>query len=103
MPSDIPQLLSSAEVQRLLATRLKALRLEIGYKRTTLAERAGVSARSLQRFEDTSEVSLKSLLRLVHALSRLDEFTGLLEPPPARSLDELDVRATRPPPKRGRI
>lgn len=103
MPHDIPHLLLPAEVQRLLAERLKALRLAVGYKRSTLAERSGVSARSLQRFEDTGEISLKSLVRLSHALGHLHEFAALLEPPAVRSLAELEAQATRPAPKRGRI
>ena len=103
MTDFLPHLLPAPEVQRLLGRRLKALRLGVGFKRTTLAERSGVSARSLQRFEDSGEISLKGLLRLAHALGRLGEFADLLEPPPAGSLREFEARATRPKPKRGRI
>ncbi len=91
------------EVQELLGAHLKRLRLDAGYKRTTLATRAGVSSRSLQRFEDTGEISLKSLLKLAHALARLNEFTSLLAPPAARSLQELQARSKKEQPKRGRI
>jgi HTH-type transcriptional regulator/antitoxin HipB len=98
----IPHLLSPVEVQRLLGQRLKELRLRAGFKRTTLAERSGVSSRSLQRFEDTGEVSLKNLLRLAHALGRLMELAELLEPPGARSMAELEARE-KPTPRRGRI
>ena len=103
MPNAIPNLLTVPEIQRLLGDRLKALRLQAGLKRTTLADRSGMSARTLQRFEDTSEVSLKNLLRLAHALGRLPEFGELLEPPAARTLAELDAKATRSTPRRGRI
>jgi transcriptional regulator with XRE-family HTH domain len=99
----IPHLLSPIEIQKLLGRRLKALRLQSGFKRTTLAERSGVSARSLQRFEDTGEVSLKNLLRLVNALGRLPEFAELLDLPEARSLEELEARDKKATPKRGRI
>jgi DNA-binding XRE family transcriptional regulator len=92
MPNAIPNLLTMPEIQRLLGERLKALRLDAGLKRTTLARRSGVSARTLQRFEDTSEVSLKNLLRLVHALGRLAEFGALLELPAARTLHTMTVR-----------
>lgn len=103
MAHDLSHLLTPAEAQRLLGRRLKALRLHLGWKRTTLADRSGVSTRSIQRFEDTGEVSLKSLLRLAHALDRLHELADLLVPPAAETMAELQERATRPAPKRGRI
>lgn len=99
----IPHLLSSSEVQQLLGRRMKALRLQVGFKRSTLAERSGVSARTLQRFEDTGEISLRNMLRLAHALGRLVEFADLLHPPEAATLAELEARDKKPPPKRGRI
>ncbi len=103
MLDDIAPLLTPPETQRRMGQRLKAIRLDAGWKRTTLAERSGVSSRSIQRFETDGEVSLKSLLRLAHALGRLHEFAALLAPPPAGTMAELERRATRPAPKRGRI
>jgi len=103
MNSDIPALLLPAETSQLLAQRLKAIRLGNGLKRSTLAERSGVSSRSLQRFEDTGQISLKSLLRLVFALGKLEEFAALLAAPEASSVRELEAREARPVPKRGRI
>jgi len=103
MPHSIPALLTVPETQQLLGARGKALRLAAGFKRTTLAERAGLSARTLQRFEDSGQVSLTNLLRLAHALGRQAEFGALLEPAPARTLAELDARDALPAPKRGRI
>lgn len=79
------------------------LRLGANLKRTTLARRSGVSARSLQRFEDTGEVSLRSLLRLVHALGRLPEFEHLLRPADATTMAELEDRESKPARRRGRI
>ncbi len=84
-----------------LGAKAKALRLTAGWKRTTLAERAGVTEASLKRFERTGQASLELVLRVAFALGRLTEFEGLLEPPPARSLDELERRLERPLPKRG--
>lgn len=84
-----------------LGAKAKALRLAAGWKRVTLAARAGVSAASLKRFEQTGQASLALVLRVALALGRLAEFEGLLEPPPAQSIDELERRLTRPLPKRG--
>lgn len=85
-----------------LAERIKALRLIKGWKRDTLALKAGVTASSLKRFETTGKASLELLLRVVHALDRLDEFRNLLGPPAARTMDELEKLAARPVRKRGR-
>ena len=89
------------QVRQSLATRAKALRLAKGWKRTTLAERSGVSLASLRRFEESGRISLASLLDLAFALNRLDEFDLLLNPPRA-SIAELEAAETRPVRKRGR-
>ena len=91
------------QVRQSLAARAKALRLAKGWKRTTLAERSGVSLASLRRFEESGRISLESLLDLAFALNRLDEFDLLLQPPRASSLAELKAAETRPVRKRGRI
>lgn len=91
------------EIGKLLAERAKTLRLLKHWTRVTLAERAGVSSESLKRFENTGKASLELVLKVAHALSRLDEFAKLLQPPPAQSIDELERLATKPIPKRGRI
>ncbi len=86
-----------------LAARLKALRLAQGWKQATLASRSGVSLASLRRFEDSGRVSLQNLLDLAFALSRLDDFESLFQPPRASSIAELEAQETRPTRKRGRI
>jgi transcriptional regulator with XRE-family HTH domain len=102
MPEFNPSLMLPPDVARALAERVKTLRLSRNWKRTTLAERAGVSAASLKRFETTGEVALASLLKLAHALGRLAEFGELLRPPEAQSIAELEARHAHPVPKRGR-
>ena len=84
-----------------LGVKAKALRLLAGWKRATLAERAGVSSASLKRFEQTGQASLELVLRVAMSLGRLTEFEGLLDPPPARSIDELEQRLAHPLPRRG--
>ena len=84
-----------------LGAKAKALRLSAGWKRATLAERAGVTEASLKRFEQTGQASLELVLRVALSLGRLTEFEALLEPPPARSMDELERQLSRPLPKRG--
>jgi transcriptional regulator with XRE-family HTH domain len=102
MDGDPFLLVTPREVATTLAARLRALRLERRWKRETLAARAGVSAASLKRFENTGEVSLANLLKLATALDRLDDF-DILRSPPATSIEELERRESRRPPQRGTI
>ena len=103
MFTSLANILVPSEVEKLLADRLKSLRLQARYKRTTLARQAGVTVASLKRFETTGQVSLKNLLRLAHALGRLPEFTELLDAPQATSLAELRAQAGEKIPKRGQL
>ena len=50
---------------------------------------------TLKLFERTGRISLERLLRIASALDSLAEFENLFAPPPARSLDEIEARATR--------
>jgi transcriptional regulator with XRE-family HTH domain len=95
------QLHSAVSVQRMLADRLRQVRLGLGLKQSTLALRSGVSLPTLRRFERTGEVSLKHLARLCEALGRLEEFDGLFRAPPAKTMAELESRVARPIRKRG--
>lgn len=90
-----------AEVQTALAQRVRAARITAGLKQETLAQTSGVTLASLRRFERTGEISLKHLVRLLHALRRSDELMSLLPVPPAQSIAELEARASRPSRKRG--
>ena len=84
-----------------LAARARELRLALGWRQVTLAERSGVSLASLRRFEESGQVSLRSLLKLAFALNRLDDFDALLQPPPAASVAELEAREKKPTRQRG--
>ena len=54
-------------------------RKEQGYSQKEMACRSGVSLGSLQRFEQTGEISLRSLLSLAMVLDCLEDFTHLFE------------------------
>ena len=99
----LPALFTPIEIQQQLAYRFKVLRLTAGYKRSTLAKRAGVSEASLKRFENSGEVSLKTILRLANVLGCLQEFNTLFQPPEAASLAELKATSEQKVPKRGKF
>ena len=103
MPTFSPpiQLQTPLEAQRALARRARGARVAMGLKQTTLASHAGVTLASLRRFEQTGEASLKHLLRICHALGRIDEFDSILRPPPAATMAQLEARASSPARKRG--
>jgi len=96
------QLHDPEEIARRLAERVRDERLRLGWKQTTLAKRSGVSLPTIRRYERNGRTSVENLLKLCHALGRLDAFADLLEPPPASSIAELEARSTPAGPKRRR-
>lgn len=90
---DVPfQRRTPGETARALAERIRADRLRLAWKQETLAERSGVSLATVRRYERTGRTSVENLLKLCHALGRLDEFDKLLTLPPASSIAELEAR-----------
>lgn len=96
-------LIGPVDMGRSLADRIRAVRLLKGWTRETLARRAGVSVSSLKRFENTGRASLELVLKVAHALARLEEFNKLFQPSPAQSIEDLETRSRKPDRKRGRI
>ena len=76
------------ESQKKLATFFKARRLAEGFKRSTLAELAGVSSSSLRRFELKGECSLKLLLKVAAELNILDDIMSIVK---NDEFDEVDL------------
>jgi len=102
VPRPALQLNTPEDISRLLAERLRGLRLSLSWKQETLAERSGVSVATIRRVERNGHSSVENLLKLCHALGRLDDFEQLLRSPPAQSLDELEAREAGPARRRGR-
>ncbi len=102
MDNLIPTILSTKEIQLLIASRIKKLRLKKRLKRQSLADMAGVSASTLKHFETTGDVSLKTLLLIANALGRIEELTELFQSEKISSLKELEESCQKSP-KRGRL
>lgn len=66
------------EVQKELALRAKALRLDMNLTQAGLAARVGISVGTLKRFEKSGEIQFNHLLRIALVLDRLPEFDNLL-------------------------
>lgn len=78
-----------------LAGRVRARRLQLNWTQDELAQRAGIAYATLKLFERTGQISLERLVMIAAALRALDGFDGLLQPPRASSLAEIEARATR--------
>jgi transcriptional regulator with XRE-family HTH domain len=91
-------------VQSDIATKIRQTRLSQNFSRATLSERSGVAPESLKRFENTGEVSLKSLVRLCFALGLvgdLQTFAAFSQPLTLAELDRQE-KAREGTRKRGR-
>lgn len=96
---------SPKDKQDNLARKFRDLRVYRDLTRETLATMSGVPEPSIKRFELTGEISLRSMLRLAHALGAMDEFDQLFPLPVAKSLDEIEKQEKQrsgPKRKRGR-
>jgi transcriptional regulator with XRE-family HTH domain len=95
-------MMTISEMQKVIATRARDLRLELNLSQQTLSEKSGVSYGSLKKFEQTGQISLESLLKLAVILGCMDDFKALFAQRSAQkalSLDELIDDGKR---KRGR-
>ncbi len=95
-------MMTTSEMQKVIATRARDLRLELNLSQQTLSEKSGVSYGSLKKFEQTGQISLESLLKLSVILGSMDDFNALFvqrSSEKALSLDELIKNGKR---KRGR-
>ncbi len=80
---------SPEEMASKLAGQLQRLRLNSAWSRAELAERSGVTAASIKRFESTGNISLKRLLSLCFVLGVMDQFDHIMTPPKPKSMAEL--------------
>ena len=95
-------MMTPTEVQKVIASRARDLRLATNLSQQSLSEKSGVSYGSLKKFEQTGQISLESLLKLAVILGCMDDFNVLFvhkSAEKALSLDELIDNGKR---KRGR-
>lgn len=69
-----------SDILRSTAQNIAELRKELKWTQQDLAEKSGVSYGSIKRFERFGKISFESLLKIVEALNRLNEFETLLLP-----------------------
>jgi transcriptional regulator with XRE-family HTH domain len=101
--TNILDLYMPSEVMLEISAKAKTLRLQKGFKRSTLADKSGVPSSSIKRFETTGNISLTSLLKLANALGCLSDFSQLFPPIKTRTLSEIEKFEKESIPKRGKI
>ena len=82
-------LFSPGEQLQQIGEHARALRVAQNLSRKTLAERSGVSASTIKRFETSGQISLDALLLIASTLGVAQQVTGLFRHAQPVSLDEL--------------
>ena len=73
-------LLTASDVQHDLAKAVRHRRRELKLSRNALAERSGVPAPTIKRFETTGQISLRQFLLLWQSVDRLECVAALAAP-----------------------
>lgn len=82
------------ELEAILGESIKSLRLQRNIDRQTLCDRSGVSMNALRHLENGQGATIKTLIRIIHALGKQD---WLLSVAPSISINPLHmVRAKKP-------
>ncbi len=97
-------IITVSKAQRKIADGVRARRLARNLSQAGLAERSGVPAPTLAKFERTGLISLESYLKLEMALGNLEAVTAAsaFEPEAFSSIDAVLEAARAPARKRGR-
>ncbi|MCK0715653.1 transcriptional regulator [Chromohalobacter sarecensis] len=84
-------LLTAADVQHELAGAVRTRRRALKWSRQRLAERSGVPAPTIKKFETTGQISLRQFLLLWQCVDRLERVAALSEAPTQtpRSIEEV--------------
>lgn len=83
------------DVSAELGRRVQQRRVERGWSRIELAERAQLSPETLKAFERTGQISLRRLVRVSVALGCADDWDRLFRSAPPTTLAEVEARGRR--------
>ena len=87
--ASLSKTLTDAAILAILGARLERHRIAADLTQAALAERAGVSKRTLERIEAGQGSELASLLRILRALNLLGSVDALIPELPASPLEDL--------------
>ena len=77
------------EIDRDIAGRIRQLRKRRNLSQKRLSEKSGVSLGSVKRFEQSGEISLRSLTKIAMALRIDEELKALFADVPPESIEEI--------------
>ena len=90
MQTSIRRSLSDPQIQAVLGARLRDYRKAHGLSLDALAERAGLAALTIHNAEHGGNFTIRTLLRVLRALDRLEQLDLCLPPVPPSPLDLID-------------
>lgn len=82
---------TSEQLEQALCERLEEIRLSRNIKQQDLAEKAGISERTLRRLEKGHGVAFETFIRVLIALDLQDNLQALLPDPTIRPADVLEL------------
>lgn len=94
--------LTDDEASQALARRLKVWRKERGFTQAALAERAGLSTMTVNKFERSGRAALPTVVALVRALNLLGELDALFAMPEASPIELHRASRKRSPSARAK-
>jgi len=78
-----------SELAKIISNNVRDRRKKQKLSRQRLSEMSGVSFGSIRRFEETGEISLKSLLKIALVLDCTDDFEQLFKQTEPKSIQEI--------------
>ena len=93
---------SPYQIIKSIAERVKKNRLELNLTQKAMAKRAGMSFGSYCRFENTGEISFKSLIMIAISLGATEEFGQLFTQRQYQSVEQILKLQQTKTKKRGR-
>ncbi|HLA76239.1 MAG TPA: helix-turn-helix transcriptional regulator [Vicinamibacteria bacterium] len=82
--------LSDPRIQEVLGLRLRSYRKAQGLSLDGLAQRTGLSPLTLHKAEHGGNFTVRTLLRVLRALGRLEQLDAFLSPIPQSPLDLIE-------------
>lgn len=90
MQSSIHRSLSDPQIRTVLGERLRDYRKAHGLSLDELAQQSGLSALTIHKAEHGANFTMRTLLRVLRALNRLEQLDAFLPPVPQSPLDLID-------------
>lgn len=88
---------TTEEIEKELGEQIRSLRLRRNSHQEALAERAGVALSALKNLESGKGTALKTFIKVLRALDRLEWLDTLA---PAVSISPLQILKSKPPRRR---